>query len=102
MPSFLLALFLAILARAEVSRFLAGISTRRAVWAAINESGVAADLANGQRRRDVWRQMAGHGFVVSPVGHGLDSHRTWEALSLGCIVLVEKSPLDSLYQVTPS
>jgi len=34
---------------------------------------------------------------VSPVGHGLDAHRTWEAVSLGCIVLVESSPLDSLY-----
>jgi len=40
-------------------------------------------------------------FVVSPLGHGMDCHRTWEALILGCIVIVEKSPLDSLYEDLP-
>jgi len=38
-----------------------------------------------------------YGFVASPVGHGLDTHRTWEALALGCIVLVEASAIDALF-----
>jgi len=38
-----------------------------------------------------------YGFVASPVGHGLDSHRTWEALALGCIVLVEASAIDAIF-----
>jgi len=73
-----------------------GIPTRRAVFKALNESGLV-ELVFGKRRRDMWAEMARHAFVVSPVGHGLDAHRTWEAVSLGCIVLVESSPLDSLY-----
>ena len=36
-------------------------------------------------------------YAHSPPGHGLDCHRTWEALSLGCIVLVQASPLDGLF-----
>lgn len=38
--------------------------------------------------------MSTFGFVASPVGHGLDTHRTWEALHMGCIVLTQSTPLD--------
>ena len=31
----------------------------------------------------------------------MDCHRTWEALCLGCIVIVEKSNIDSLYDDLP-
>jgi hypothetical protein len=34
---------------------------------------------------------------VSPHGNGLDCHRTWEALALGCIVIVKTSGLDPLH-----
>ena len=40
-------------------------------------------------------------FVVSPHGNGLDCHRTWEALGIGCIPIVKTSPLDSLYDDLP-
>ena len=73
------------------------ILTRGMVWDAINSTGLA-DVINYSRRRDVWAKMAEYGFVVSPVGHGLDAHRTWEALALGCIVLTEASPLDAMYE----
>eukprot|EP01084_Bolivina_argentea_P293990 505758_1 len=36
-------------------------------------------------------------FLLSPIGNGLDCHRTWEALLFGHIVIVQSSPLDSLY-----
>ena len=42
-----------------------------------------------------------YSFVLSPHGHGLDCHRTWEALILGCIVVVKKSILDPLYESLP-
>jgi len=42
-----------------------------------------------------------YSFVVSPHGNGLDCHRTWEALILGCIVIVEKSEIDELYEGLP-
>jgi hypothetical protein len=38
---------------------------------------------------------------LSPIGHGLDCHRTWEALILGSIPIVKSSPLDSLYDGLP-
>jgi hypothetical protein len=42
-----------------------------------------------------------YAFVVSPLGNGLDCHRTWEALCIGCIPIVKTSPLDSLYEDLP-
>lgn len=40
-------------------------------------------------------------FVLSPHGNGLDCHRTWEALYMGCIPLVKTSTLDRLYKDLP-
>ncbi len=40
-------------------------------------------------------------FVISPHGNGLDCHRTWEALCIGCIPIVKTSPLDILYNELP-
>lgn len=33
-------------------------------------------------------RMANHKFVISPPGNGIDCHRTWEALYVGCIPIV--------------
>ena len=44
---------------------------------------------------------ARHAFVISPHGRGLDCYRTWEALFVGCIVIVKRSPLDGLYRDLP-
>jgi hypothetical protein len=40
-------------------------------------------------------------FSISPHGNGLDCHRTWEDLILGCIVIVKTSALDPLYEGLP-
>jgi len=34
-----------------------------------------------------------HRFVISPPGNGLDCHRTWEAIYLGCVPVVLKTTL---------
>jgi len=52
-------------------------------------------------RKATWENQIEYAFVISPHGNGLDCHRTWEALVLGCIVIVKKSPLDSLYEDLP-
>jgi len=39
-------------------------------------------------RRDLWRMYGRSAFVASPAGHGLDCHRTWEALALGAVPIV--------------
>lgn len=39
--------------------------------------------------------------MASTHGNGLDCHRTWEALLLGCIVVTKRSSLDSLFDGLP-
>ena len=48
-----------------------------------------------------WNNQINCAFVISPHGNGLDCHRTWEALLLGCIPIVRSSKLDSLYDELP-
>jgi hypothetical protein len=52
--------------------------------------------------RDVcWKHMIEYAFVISPWGNGLDCHRTWEALCLGCIPIMKTSGLDPLFDDLP-
>jgi hypothetical protein len=48
-----------------------------------------------------WNKQKDYAFVISPHGGGLDCHRTWEALVLGCIPIVKKSNIDVLYERLP-
>ena len=50
---------------------------------------------------DYLTEMSQYRFVLSPHGNGLDCHRTWEALMLGCIPIVKTSTLDKLYKGLP-
>ena len=52
-------------------------------------------------RKESWENQSKYAFVLSPHGNGLDCHRTWEALILGCIPVVRTSPIDSLYEGLP-
>jgi hypothetical protein len=52
-------------------------------------------------REQSWIKQSQYSFVISPHGGGLDCHRTWEALVLGCIPIVKTSGLDSLYTDLP-
>jgi hypothetical protein len=49
----------------------------------------------------IWRRYTQYPFVLSAIGHGLDCHRTWEALMLGSIVITRTSPLDPLFAGLP-
>ena len=52
--------------------------------------------------RDIcWKNMVQCAFVLSSHGNGLDCHRTWEALCLGCIPIVKTSGLDPLFADLP-
>jgi hypothetical protein len=53
------------------------------------------------KRLETWNNQINYAFVISPHGNGLDCHRTWEALILGCVVIVKTSPLDILYTDLP-
>ena len=56
---------------------------------------------NKLKRVDTWKKQCDYVFVVSPFGNGLDCHRTWEALALGCIPIVKSSPFDILFKDLP-
>lgn len=45
--------------------------------------------------------LADSSFVLSPHGHGMDCHRTWEALLVGSYPVVRQSSLDVLYADLP-
>ncbi len=82
----------------EVS--LASDERRRAVAALRNCSHV--DFVRKRiPQTAIWRLYAEYPFVLSAAGHGLDSHRTWELLYLGAIVVTRTSPLDRLFEGLP-
>lgn len=47
------------------------------------------------------RELGNAKFVLSPPGNGLDCHRTWEAILMGAVPIVLRSPLDSLFSNIP-
>ena len=53
------------------------------------------------KRLNTWVNQSKYAFVISPHGNGLDCHRTWEALALGCIPIVKTSLLDTLFEDLP-
>ena len=55
----------------------------------------------GTKRDDVWKQQSKYSFVISPLGLGMDCHRTWEALALGCIAIVKRSPICVVFEDLP-
>jgi hypothetical protein len=52
-------------------------------------------------RKQTWINQTQYAFVACPHGNGLDCHRQWEAIILGCIPIVKKSSIDSNYTDLP-
>lgn len=63
----------------------------------------AARIVPSQRlpRHELWQEYVKCAFVASPFGIGLDCHRTWEAIALGCVPIVKESPLTPLFEGIP-
>lgn len=86
--------------RASFSRYLEFKEDRRSIFREIVKTGLV-DHTKKLSRNKLWRIKGQYAFSVSPWGNGLDCHRTWEDLALGCIVIVKKSALDPLYEGLP-
>ena len=56
---------------------------------------------NKIKRLNTWINQSKYTFVISPHGNGLDCHRTWEALCLGCIPIMKKSQISHLFEDLP-
>ena len=46
-------------------------------------------------------EMSDHLFTISPPGNGIDCHRTWESLYVGCIPIVIKNSIYNQWQDLP-
>jgi hypothetical protein len=53
-------------------------------------------------RKSTWQRQSQFMFVVSPEGVGIDCHRTWEALLLGCIPIVKRTKFTKLINNLPA
>lgn len=66
---------------------------------------IPSDLVDYQAtksdRATTHRNQVKYAFVASPFGVGLDCHRTWEALALGCIPIMKRSGLATLFEGMP-
>ncbi|HLB09127.1 MAG TPA: hypothetical protein VK617_06315 [Gemmatimonadaceae bacterium] len=78
-----------------------GGETRDSVEATLRDNPNVDFQPRKVSRSELWRQKTRYAFVVSPHGHGLDCHRTWESLALGNIPIVKRSSLDPLYEGLP-
>ena len=52
-------------------------------------------------RTNNWKNTINYSFVLSPFGCGMDCHRTWEALCLGCIPIVKAPKFLELFENLP-
>jgi len=52
-------------------------------------------------RRSTWQRQSEFMYVISPEGIGMDCHRTWEAIMLGCIPIIKRNALSSMYAELP-
>lgn len=82
------------------NRYLECGEDRTLIFEILLDSGLI-DYGPWMKRSDLWEKKSDYAFSISPHGNGLDCHRTWEDLLLGCIVIVKTSPLDCLYKGLP-
>ncbi|MEI8124592.1 MAG: hypothetical protein WCG42_02415 [Parachlamydiaceae bacterium] len=81
-------------------RYLSLGEDRTSIFKRLLPTGVI-DHGELMARSNLWQTKGQYAFSISPQGNGLDCHRTWEDLILGCIVIVKTSPLDSMYEGLP-
>ncbi len=86
--------------RSGFKRYLQFGEDRRTIFQRLLPTGLI-NYSTPMRRSKLWATKGEYAFSISPHGNGLDCHRTWEDLVLGCIVIVKTSPLDRLYEGLP-
>lgn len=77
------------------------IKSRNEILQTLKNNGVCDTLTKRVPWPDFMRIKGKRAFDVSPPGVGVDCYRTWESLLMGCIVLVQSSFLDPLFEGLP-
>lgn len=60
-----------------------------------------AHRANFKPLAEYLEEMKHYRYVVNPPGNGLDCHRIWESLLLGCVPIMKHSLLDPMFEDLP-
>lgn len=55
------------------------------------------DSCGDNKRTKTWQIMTNYAFILSPYGNGMDCHRHWEAIILGCIPIIKSSEFETLF-----
>lgn len=81
-------------------RAVAGWGDRQECYEKIDRS-ICLFETRAVPRNSTWMRQAEFMFVVSPEGIGMDCHRTWEAILLGCVPIIKRNALSSLFVDLP-
>jgi hypothetical protein len=57
--------------------------------------------ATTKPRAEYLEEIKQYRYVASPAGNGLDCYRTWEALLVGCIPIMQHSGIDPIFEDLP-
>jgi hypothetical protein len=74
---------------------------RRECFEKIDKSACYFELRPTSRGA-TWARQAECMFVVSPEGAGIDCHRSWEAITLGCIPIMKRNSISVLFKDLPA
>lgn len=77
-----------------------GWGDREACYAQIDRS-ICLFESGSVSRASTWQRQTEFMYVVSPEGIGMDCHRTWEAILLGCVPIVKRNAVANLYAELP-
>ena len=69
--------------------------------AALQDKSFVHFAPHHQPREDLWFAHQNFRYIVSPLGQGIDCHRTWEALALGSIPIVRRKPINTMFRSLP-
>jgi hypothetical protein len=81
--------------------FAMGRGDRQACFDQIDRSACFFE-SNAVPRNSTWLRQAECMFVISPEGAGMDCHRTWEAILLGCIPIMKRNHVTPLLDKLPA
>ena len=74
---------------------------RTKAYAASQSFNLSKHLPERLPRTKYWKELRKSKFVLSPLGNGMDCHRTWEALILGVVPIVKRSTISTVFDGLP-
>ena len=70
---------------------------RKEMYETLKRNKMVDFLNEKVNHNEIMKKYSEYRFVLSPIGNGLDCHRTWEVFLLGSIVITETSALDDMF-----